>query len=369
MATISYTIYSHYDPREGENKLERDTSPSPNVDPSSWDFKAFKLPPPPRFVPATLTRLDWGSDNNIANCAKRAEVPANEVSNWYHSLTSEHSVNGSNVQSRSPSLPCHGQGPQPQSIEKKDKNNWFIFNALRSNPEVQSTGKASPSTLADIVARNPPPLPDDERFKPPVWLEIGPSNKGYAMLQRSGWSEGEPLGPGIVRQHRFSSDAEMIDLGKGKNVSVKKEVMEVDLDGYDDVTELRQVDVIDLTSDGDDDFLPPTSRVKDEARLQQNLTLSPKDHQDHGRTALLTPIATVLKSDRLGIGLKAKTVGPYKASRKRITHNAAALAAHIKAAEENRRKKKLFGRGSRGFNVQQKRNESDRKHLLAYLNN
>ncbi|KAG6891659.1 hypothetical protein C0992_012708 [Termitomyces sp. T32_za158] len=357
---------------EGENKLQRDESPPPHdLDAPSWESGAFKPPaPPPRFVPATLTRPEWGSDNNLANTFKRAEAPAHEVSNWYRSLTSKHSVNGSNVQSRLPSLPRHGQDLQTQSIERKDKNSWFIFNALRSNPEVQSTGKSNPSTLADIVARDPPPLPDQKRFKPPVWLEIGPSNKGFAMLQRSGWSEGEPLGPDVVRRQRFASDADIIDLGKGKekSVFVKQEIMEVDLDGYDDVTELRQVDVIDLTTDGDDDPLPPAANAKDEARLQQTLSLPPRDDEDHGRTALLTPIATVLKSDRLGIGLKAKTVGPYKASRKRVTHNAAALAAHIKAAEESRRKRKLFGRGSRGFGTQQKRDESHRKHLLAYLN-
>ncbi|KAJ3529900.1 hypothetical protein NM688_g7787 [Phlebia brevispora] len=85
-------------------------------------------------------------------------------------------------------------------------------------------------------------------------------------------------------------------------------------------------------------------------------------------TALLTPIATVLKSDRLGIGLKAKTVGPYKASKKRVTHNQAALAAHIRANEEMRRRKAITGRGTRGFARLAKAEAEQRRQLLASLN-
>jgi hypothetical protein len=88
----------------------------------------------------------------------------------------------------------------------------------------------------------------------------------------------------------------------------------------------------------------------------------------YDRKALLTPIATVLKSDRLGIGLKAKTVGPYKASQKRVTHNAAALAAHIRNAEEQRKKRMEVGRGRGGFEKLNKREETKRKRMLAYLN-
>jgi len=91
------------------------------------------------------------------------------------------------------------------------------------------------------------------------------------------------------------------------------------------------------------------------------------DPSPYARKALLTPIATVLKSDRLGIGLKAKTVGPYKASQKRVTHNAAALAAHVKAAEESRKRKQVFGRGHKGFERQRRRDEDKRKALLAEL--
>jgi hypothetical protein len=93
-----------------------------------------------------------------------------------------------------------------------------------------------------------------------------------------------------------------------------------------------------------------------------------KATDSHSQKSLLTPIPTILKSDRLGIGLKAKTEGPYKQSRKRVTHNQAALASHIRAAEELRRKKAEVGRGRRGFAKVRKREEKERKQMLAYLN-
>jgi len=79
-------------------------------------------------------------------------------------------------------------------------------------------------------------------------------------------------------------------------------------------------------------------------------------------------LPTVLKADRLGIGLKAKTEGPYRQSKKRVTHNAAALAAHIRTAEEMRRKKAEVGRGKRGYAKMHRREEDRRKLMLAYLN-
>ena len=57
------------------------------------------------------------------------------------------------------------------------------------------------------------------------------------------------------------------------------------------------------------------------------------------QTALLTPLPTMLKSDLLGIGLKANTEGQYRTSVKRVTPNAAALAAHVRPAEDMRRGK------------------------------
>jgi len=88
----------------------------------------------------------------------------------------------------------------------------------------------------------------------------------------------------------------------------------------------------------------------------------------HAQRTLLTPLPTVLKADRLGIGLKAKTEGPYKQSKKRVTHGVAALAAHIRSAQGMRKKKAAFGKGRRGFAKAHRREEDKRKATLAYLN-
>ena len=88
----------------------------------------------------------------------------------------------------------------------------------------------------------------------------------------------------------------------------------------------------------------------------------------HDGRALITPLPTVLKSDRLGIGLKAKTIGPYRESVKKVTHSQAALMAHIKANEELKRMKKIHGKGRRGYERMRKREEEKRKSVLSYLN-
>lgn len=207
------------------------------------------------------------------------------------------------------------------------------------------------------------------------------------MLQRSGWNEGEPLGPDVIRRKAVEDDVEAAlsanaNQRKGEFRSIhstpasRKETMEIKMENFDDVSELREIDVIDLTLSDSDEDEPSGSGVEGVNKLEGSSTsdISSPSFKDpihrnptYERKALLTPIATILKSDRLGIGLKAKTVGPYKASQKRVTHNAAALAAHIKEAAETRKRKNLFGRGHRGFAKQRRKEEENRKAMVAYL--
>lgn len=138
----------------------------------------------------------------------------------------------------------------------------------------------------------------------------------------------------------------------------------------DDICEVRKVDVIDLTlsdSEEDEDELEDVDDIEMDISSDAGTPQSSSTVPSHNPTALLTPIATVLKSDRLGIGLKAKTEGPYKASKKRVTHNQAALAAHTKANEEMRRRKALFGRGTKSFARIAKAEAESRQRLLASL--
>ena len=141
------------------------------------------------------------------------------------------------------------------------------------------------------------------------------------------------------------------------------EEREFAVDEDDEVREVRKVEVVDLTlSDSDEDDDGSRSAMPAQNSLGTSSSIS------HNPTALLTPIATVLKSDRLGIGLKAKTVGPFKESKKRVTHNQAALAAHVRANAEMRIRKAVLGRGAKSFARIAKAEAESRKQLLASLN-
>jgi len=202
------------------------------------------------------------------------------------------------------------------------------------------------------------------------------------MLQQSGWSEGEPLGAGVVRrarpsraggktreylkgedvEHPIIMEAREVKL-EGTRARLKEETKEIKLDSDDEVTEVQKIDIIDLTlSDSEDEDI--AEEVDDTEPLSIDIEPSASTHNPR---ALLTPLPTVLKSDRLGLGLKAKTEGPYRASKKRVTHGAAALAAHTRANEEMRRMKALMGRGTRGLARLAKAESERRQRLLADL--
>jgi len=172
----------------------------------------------------------------------------------------------------------------------------------------------------------------------------------------------------------------------------------VDDDKDDPIIEVRRkrpVPVIDLTrsdteedegNDDDDD----SSENDDENDAEHDYSHSPSpspiplpatseatdppSDPRAAQTALLTPLPTILKSDRLGIGLKAKTEsigsgggGAYRTSVKRVTPNAAALAAHLKAAEDMRRTQRQLGKGRTAF-ARAERIERERwQNMMTYL--
>ena len=243
------------------------------------------------------------------------------------------------------------------------------------------------------------------------------------MLQNQGWSEGEGLGAGSRRNDahakketlqtekekgkkrmRFDSpspSAPALGMLPTSTLSQERatkeerveEIILIDDDDDDPIVEIRKkahVPMIDLTQsdtesddegededededdndtiDETDDDLnsrasPPTSSTKPHTETKAASDDDPRATQ----TALLTPLPTVLKSDRLGIGLKARTEGPYHSSVKRVTHNAAALAAHVKAAEDRRRTQRLLGKGRRAFARADRLERERRQNMMAYL--
>lgn len=238
------------------------------------------------------------------------------------------------------------------------------------------------------------------------------------MLQSRGWREGEGLGVGAVRMadtpvdelegdkdelegrerkrvkrdNRDSKQAKRKEKGREvERVTVKKE--EHVYEGDDDIIEVKKTEIIDLTlsdsesgseSDSDSDSENNTSEVDDDPATGPSPSPStstftptttapqssfPPPTSHHAtQTSLLTPLPTVLKSDRLGIGLKAKTEGPYHSSVKRVTHNAAAMREHVKRGEETRRRKVMEGKGRRAFERRERKERERRREMLAYMN-
>ena len=53
---------------------------------------------------------------------------------------------------------------------------------------------------------------------------------------------------------------------------------------------------------------------------------------------------------------------------KRVTHNKAALHAHIRAAEHARKTREAYGRGRNGLARKDRAEREKRERLLAYMN-
>lgn len=364
MATVTHIIRSRYDPADRE-KLERETGQRPSDQSDPWQTESSfsaqrRIRAAPTFVPATISYDGWGVPLRTSSPTTPPEKPdqdqpSTSTAAWYRSLTT--TTSSSEPPPRSSSAPSprapsqDTRSPTTPRRESVTKNNWFISKALRSEPATKPSSPAP--SLADLLARDPPPLPSEGRYVPPVWLHIGPSNRGFGMLQRSGWNEGEGLGAHVVRRVARARDVDERALSSAE--------VEEDVAGA-----LNAPEVIDLTLSGSE---TSEDGWEDYGVIQSVQTQATEEASaSHTQRSLLTPLPTVLKADRLGIGLKAKTEGPYRQSKKRVTHSAAALAAHIRSAEEMRRHRALVGRGKRGFAKAHKIKEDRRKVMLAYLN-
>lgn len=398
MATVTHIIRSEYDPADRE-RLERETGQL-DEDADPWQTESsfaaqHRLRVVPTFVPATIQYDEWGepSQSALLSTARQSKTDSAsaETAQWYKSLARTHAppIRNDTLQcpvQRSSSAPAPEDPPKhtkPQPREAINKNNWFISRALRSEPSTPPSCPAA--SVADILARDPPPLPSEQRYKPPVWLHIGPSNKGFSMLQRSGWNEGEGLGAHAARFPDARSRAVLetetqTEAGETSSrltsryrTSTAKGKEPEGAVAYQRVTAAAPGDVIDLTqsdSEPDEEVDPSFEAFQATPSHPDMPSQLPNDTSasSHEQKSLLTPIPTVLKADRLGIGLKAKTEGPYRQSKKRVTHNALALIKHIRASEEMQKKKAEMGRGRRGFAKLHKREEEKRKWMLAYLN-
>jgi hypothetical protein len=305
-----------------------------------------------------------------------------------------------------------------QQWHRVRERDWFVSRPISHSASTPT----SSDSLADILSRNPPAI--DQPFRPPVFLHLGPSNRGWVMLQNQGWSEGEVLGSTRNSSEagpskRQSDHAHLhtetslptLRINEKKKRKKKNEKNEKEgvvngagwrLDSTgpptspseartteathnDEIDTVKakvllrkaSVPVIDLTlsDDTDDEENPKPESEPDGSCAGTSATMTTTTahmttdppHTHAIQTALLTPLPTVLKSDRLGIGLKAKTEGPYRASVKRVTHNAAALAAHVKASEDMRHAQRRFGKGRRAFARIEHIQRESRQNMMACL--
>lgn len=380
MATVAHHIISNYGPEDreriegesGQHDAEADIA-DPWMTEKAFG-KSKRTGNAPRFIRATVQYDPWMEDSPVAGPSRTAgrsmgtEESEESVAGWYRSLTrkapsSAPAISGVSSRTDIPTPPSttHAVSQTKRRDVKQDRNDWFISRVLQSQPHStenpQGAAPTMTSTLADILSRDPPPLPTEKPFTPPVWIAIGPGNKGFEMLTKSGWEEGEALGKQASRRNGLGY--------KGKPASTlqkKKDAEIVDVDAPE---------IVDLTLSEDEDednvFIKSASPPIHETHESVLEGFFDSD-MDHNPRALLTPLPTVLKSDKLGIGLKAKIVGPYRESRKRVTHSQAALAAHIRQGEELKKLKKLVGRGRRGHDRMKRRDEEKRKNFLAYMN-
>ncbi|KZV92564.1 hypothetical protein EXIGLDRAFT_718233 [Exidia glandulosa HHB12029] len=317
--------------------------------------------PPMTFVPARLKFDDFGQllnpqDAQAPSSSSRAQ--GGRIGSWYSSLPRSSSSTPAPSTSAMAAPLLNAPAPAPQRPAKVTKNDWFLQKVLAAEPAPLPSPAPS---LSDMLEREPP-CPAGG-FKVPVWTAIGPGNRGFALLQRSGWEEGQGLGPGAAGPSQRRVEQIRVPLDN------RAEVIDLTGDDGDDG------DAVDLTGDDDSDDTMSGDEIPDvesddmQPKLELDVEELPTD--SHG-TALLVPLPAFLKPDKHGIGVRAA------AERKmlRLKSTAQAIAAstpegtkrhqHIAAAARKRRAE--VGRGARGF-ARMNRSESDqRQAMMSYMN-
>ncbi|KAF8503223.1 hypothetical protein BU17DRAFT_101722 [Hysterangium stoloniferum] len=398
MSLVCHTITSHYTAQEGdtiEKDVDKEEQDSWVTEKSFGNARRLHSKTAPAFVRATVQCDEYGmptmGTGDIQADRGQVKDPL-EVSEWYRNLTERgrEKVFDQRVTAVSRGFKAQTEAPGRSYSEdlnintiknsdssgnitpaiRQSRANWFTSHP----PTHNATPTSKPSTLADILSRNPPPLPSEPTFTSPVFLFIGPANRGFQMLQKKGWQEGEGLGSGRVEKKRVRAGLRANQVKEEDSSAFSStEVIDLTLDDSDGekTTTSRAQEVVDLTlhsdsESGDDD--DDDAICSDDHYNDQNDTQSPEPHAipTTSGIALITPLPTTLKADRLGIGLKARRHSKAKA--KAITHTSAALAAHIRAANQMKKEKGRFGKGWRGLARKNKRAERERVGMLKYLN-
>ena len=461
MATKAYRIYSHYSTSDRE-RLEIETGQNPyqghtgdvdytareevqtfreeedaDID-DAWknEKSTFGLSQrilrPPKFVPAkstgvwlesTFTPPEAEDDNQVET--------AENIGNWYKSLVTQTAIpstsSGTEVATSVVTTGAEiveaetsGQLEQSRSnVEHKARLKarlrdpaWFISHSLPTTPPPSSS-----ESVTQTLSRTLPPTPSQQGKdieKVPVFLTIGPWNKGYQMLNKNwGWEEGDVLG--MRRGSKVVS-------GAATTVDDDEKTVEPGGLSLDDVIDLtlseeeEEEETIFLRSKfSQHDIKTSTAAEFTDAELEQ-LREGSMDDDESSTLALQTPLRATLKVDKLGIGYRAKgrhhhffhhhlqqqrtfkgkpksivkaNVVPdsrsealkhgeslFRASFKGLpplrrpdTAVSPSGVANVKKAAPGSNSGRSLPKGRRGFERAKKSEEIARKRMLAYLNN
>lgn len=332
------------------------------------------LTKPPSFIPAQRVYNEYGIpiDAEMAAVVEIRKDETGAIGSWYKSLvqTTQASTSAKTpledtlLQQKTTSQPPPNVIPLPETPvpqRSKRKRDWFA----RTVVSTASSTSAPTTTLSDILARDPPPLPTDPPYKPKTFLALNPSNKGFAMLQKSGWEEGEGLGATVPRRshrrRRSGPDEGDISCRPSAHAPLHDDNRFGEHSQYADSSEEEIVENRPRQSKGESSDTPIS---------QQSTTPSSLPHTSHLTSQpLLTPIPVALKNDRLGLGLQKK--------RKMVTHTSVAMHEHVRQGEAARRhveQMKMkndhnkFGKGKRAFVRAYKKDVQQTNSLLEYMN-
>ncbi|KAG8816499.1 hypothetical protein FRC17_000304 [Serendipita sp. 399] len=380
MALNAYTIYS--DERSG--KLEsQDGGQSHDEDGTQKPDEERSHRIHIQFVPAKSGYDDLGRPTDIVQSSGDAKVSADGgIGDWYMSLQRSQPKEPlprrvSSTKSKDKALPVSSEGglKEVSEPERPMQNNWF-----RPTSSVSLQERKQSSSLAEMLRREPPN--PGNPLVPPVYYAIGSTNKGYEMLTKGGWEEGQPLGPAAaststssVQGARYSRQVEK----KEKWVTLygsmpKLLVPKADGAGVEVVDISREEEESETSSWEDDDDTPMFEQATSEGPAAPS-TIEPRIRSGEVSKfdkPILTPIPVALKNDRVGLGAEKR--------KRLVTHSSLAIQHHIQQGRINqnhhisemRRMERdhlrgTYGRGKRAYARKAKEEEEKRKRLREYM--
>lgn len=310
-----------------------------------------------------------GTSDALIDESTKRKGPGAGIGDWYSSLQRTQTPTSHTPSSRSqtPSMGHSRPTKSTPSINNAPaRTNWFKPQAPQ--PQTMSTA----DSLADMLKRDPPN--SQNPLVPPVYYALGPQNRGYEMLTKGGWEEGQPLGPTSKRTQPPVPISSSMKQEKWATLTgnMPKLVVRDEQDGS-----ARLVDLAKPENDDDEELDTSDEEqgdglfsMGDVSQPGSSVTVQAGRSKD---SAILTPIPVVLKNDRAGLGLSKK--------KRLVTHSSLALQHHIQQGKLERRHhatemrqmerdymRGVYGRGKRAYARKAAAEQEKRKRLRELMN-